>query len=152
MPEPPPGDKASIVVNWFRKHLKHGSRLALFALAIQFALSCGHFHAAAAQAAPAVQSGLIDAHLAIATSVAAQDAHPEAAQPQQPAGHDDDQHTANVCAVCAVLSSANNFLFITPPVLELPGAVELLYLVTGAEFAHLGSSHLAFQSRAPPAS
>ncbi|OCK59004.1 hypothetical protein LMTR3_07425 [Bradyrhizobium sp. LMTR 3] len=139
-------------MNWFRKHLKHGSRLALFALAIQFALSCGHFHAAAARAAPAVQSGLIDAHLAIATSVAAQDAHSETAQPQQPAGHDDDQHTTNVCAVCAVLSLANNFLFVTPPVLELPGAVELLYRVAGAEFAHLGSSHLAFQSRAPPAS
>ncbi|MFG3598159.1 DUF2946 family protein [Bradyrhizobium sp. RDI18] len=140
-------------MNWFRKHLKHGSRLALFALAIQFALSCGHFHAAAAQAAPAVQSGLTDAHLAITTSVAAQDAHSEAAQPQQPAGHDDDdQHTTNVCAVCAVLSVANNFLFVTPPVLELPGSVELLYLVTGAEFAHLGSFHLAFQSRAPPAS
>ncbi|WP_247509015.1 DUF2946 family protein [Bradyrhizobium sp. 157] len=147
-----PGDKASIVVNWFRKHLKHGSRLALFALTIQFALSCGHFHAAATQAAPALQSGLIDANLAIATPVAARDVHPEAAQPQQPTGHDDDQHTANTCAICAVLSLANNFLFITPPVLELPRAVELLYLVTGAEFAHLGSSHLAFQSRAPPAS
>ena len=30
-------------MKWFRKHLKHGSRLALFALAIQFALSFGHF-------------------------------------------------------------------------------------------------------------
>ncbi|WP_028346993.1 DUF2946 family protein [Bradyrhizobium murdochi] len=139
-------------MNWFRKHLKHGSRLALFALAIQFALLCGHFHAAATQQAPpAVQSGLTVANLAIATSVAAQDAHPEAARPQQPAGHDDDEHTANVCAVCAVLSLANNFLFITPPVLELPGAVELLYLATGTGFAHLRSSHLAFQSRAPPA-
>ena len=37
-------------MKWFRKHLKHGSRLALFALAIQFALSFGHFHGAAAQA------------------------------------------------------------------------------------------------------
>ncbi|NOJ38234.1 DUF2946 family protein [Bradyrhizobium australiense] len=139
-------------MNWFRKHLKHGSRLALFALAIQFALSCGHFHAAAMQATPAVQSGLTDAKLGTAAPLAAQDAHSEAAQPQQPAGHDDDQHTANVCAVCAVLSLAKNFLFVTPPVLELPGAVELLYLTTGAEFVHLGSIHLAFQSRAPPAS
>ncbi|ANW05366.1 hypothetical protein LMTR13_07190 [Bradyrhizobium icense] len=139
-------------MNWFRKHLKHGSRLALFALAIQLALSCGHFHATATHAEPAVQSGLTDANSAIATPLAAEDAHPEAAQAQQPAGHDDDQHTANVCSVCAVLSLANNFLFITPPVLELPGAFELLYLVPGAEFAHLGSSDLAFQSRAPPAS
>ena len=45
-------------MNWFRKHLKHGSRLALLALAIQFVLSFGHFHEAAAQN---VQIGLSDA-------------------------------------------------------------------------------------------
>ncbi len=141
------------VVNWFRKHLKHGSRLALFALAVQFALSFGHFHGTeAAQAAPAVQSGLVDADLAIAATLAAQDAHSESTQPQQPAGHDDDQHTAKLCAVCAVLSLANNFLFASPPLLNLPEAVELLHLTTGAEFAHLGSLHPAFQSRAPPVS
>ena len=141
-------------MNWFRKHLKHGSRLALFALAVQFALSFGHFHGtAAAQAAPAVQSGLADADLAIAATLAAPDAqHSESNRPQDPAGHDDDQHTANVCAVCAVLSLANNFLFASPPLLNLPDAVELLHLTTGAEFAHLGASHPAFRSRAPPAS
>ncbi|GEC15384.1 DUF2946 family protein [Nitrobacter winogradskyi] len=143
-----PGGQGVIVVNWLRKHLKHGSRLALFAIAIQLALSWGHFHTAAA---PAGQIGLTGASRATATPIAAQEAHPEAAQPQQPAGPANDQHTANVCAVCAVLSLAKNFLFITPPVLELPGAVELLYLVTSAEFAHLSFSHLAFQSRAPPA-
>ena len=59
---------------------------------------------------------------------------------------------APICAICAVLSLANNFLFATPPLLELPQAVELLHLTTGAEFAHLGSLHPAFQSRAPPVS
>jgi hypothetical protein len=34
----------------------------------------------------------------------------------------------------------------------LPDAVELLFLVTDAEFAHLGSLWPAFQSRAPPVS
>ena len=60
--------------------------------------------------------------------------------------------TADDCAICAVISLANNFLFATPPLLELPQAVELLHLTTGAEFAHLGSLHPAFQSRAPPVS
>ena len=55
--------KAYIVVKWFRKHLKGGSRLALFALAIQFALSFGHFHGIAAQAAPAIVTGLTQADL-----------------------------------------------------------------------------------------
>ena len=45
-----------IGMKWFRSNIKHGSRLALFALAVQFALSFGHFHGIAAQAAPAVQS------------------------------------------------------------------------------------------------
>jgi hypothetical protein len=137
-------------VNWFRKHLKHGSRLALFALAIQFALSFGHFHGEIARAAPAIQAALNDVDGAIAVTLAAPQVHSEAAQ-QQPSGPDTDRHGAN-CAICAVLSLANNFMFATPPLLELPQAVELLQLTTGAEFARLGSRHRAFQSRAPPLS
>jgi hypothetical protein len=136
-------------MNWFRKHVKTGSRLALFALAIQFALSFGHFHGEIARAAPAIQAGLADADLALAATLAVQEAQSEAAQ--QPSNHDTDRHTSD-CAICAVLSLANNFLFATPPLLELPQAVELLHLTTGAEFTHLGSLHRAFQSRAPPVS
>jgi hypothetical protein len=136
-------------VNWFRKHLKHGSRLALFALAIQFALSFGHFHGEVGRAAPALQAGLADANLALAATLAVQGTPAEALQ--QPSNHDTDRHSSD-CAICAVLSLANNFLFATPPLLELPQAAELLHLTNGAEFAHLGSLHPAFQSRAPPAS
>ena len=130
-------------MNWFRKHLKHGSRLALFALAIQFALSFGHFHAAAAQPP---RPGLT-ADLAHATLDAAGEL-----QQRQPSDHDTDHHATHACVICAVNSLANNFLFATPPLLELPQAVELLHLITGAEFTHLGSLHPAFQSRAPPVS
>jgi Protein of unknown function (DUF2946) len=137
-------------MNWFRKHVKTGSRLALLALAIQFALSFGHFHGVAVQAAPAIQTGAADADLAIAATLAVPAAHSEAAQ-QQPSNHDTDQKASD-CAICAVLSLANNFMFATPPLLELPQAVELLHLTTGAEFTHLGSLHRAFQSRAPPVS
>ena len=59
---------------------------------------------------------------------------------------------ADACAICAVISLAGNVLFATPPLLQLPQAVELLYLTTDAEFVHLNSVHPAFQSRAPPAS
>ena len=126
-------------MNWFRKHVKTGSRLALFALAIQFALSFGHFHADVVRAAPAIQAGLANPDLAVALAA------------QQPSNHDSDRQASD-CAICAVLSLANNFLFATPPLLELPQAVELLHLTTSAEFAHLGSLHPAFQSRAPPVS
>ena len=51
-------------MKWFRSNIKHGSRLALFALAIQFVLSFGHFHGVSAQAAPAVDAALDDARFA----------------------------------------------------------------------------------------
>jgi hypothetical protein len=136
-------------MKWFRKHVKTGSRLALFALAIQFVLSFGHFHGAAAQT---VRIGLTDADLSIATTLAPQAADTETARQPQPSNHDTDQHPADACAICAVASLASNGLFSTPPVLLLPQAVELLYLTTNAEFAHLNAVHPAFQSRAPPAS
>jgi len=40
-------------MKWFRSNIRHGSRLALFALVVQLALSFGHFHGSAAQAAAA---------------------------------------------------------------------------------------------------
>jgi len=137
-------------MTWFRKHIKTGSRLALFALAIQFALSFGHFHGVAAQAAPAIQAGLSQADLA--HIVAAPDAPSEAAQKQPPSTPDSDQQPADACAICAVIALAGNVLFAAPPVLLLPQAVELLYRTTDAEFVHPGSVHPAFQSRAPPIS
>lgn len=122
---------------WFRKHLKHGSRLALLALAIQFALSFGHLHAETVRAAPAALSAIAEA------------AQPEAAQ--QPSDHDTDRHVTD-CAICAVLSLANHFLDASPPRLDPPQAVDLQPLAIGAEFAHLDTFRSAFRSRAPPVS
>jgi hypothetical protein len=135
-------------MKWFRRHIKTGSRLALLALAIQFALSFGHFHADAARAAPSIQVGLSDIDLSSLEGVV-----PAEASHQQPHEHDSDhRHPGANCAVCAVLSLARYSLFSTPPVLLLPEAVELLYLATDAELAHLNSGRLPFQPRAPPAS
>src|SRR5882724_11937978 len=117
-------------MNWIRSNIKHGSRLALLALAIQFVLSFGHFHAIAAQAAPAIQQ----------------------ASQQAPSSQDSDQQPTDPCAICAVMALANAVLFATPPILLLPQAIEFLYLTTDAEFVHLNSARVAFQPRAPPAS
>lgn len=136
-------------MKWFRNNVKHGSRLVLLALAIQFALSFGHFHAVAA--APAIATSLAQADLDHTQIFAAPDAASEATQQPQPSNHDTDQPTG-ACAICAVISLANNLVFSAPPLLLLPEAVELLYLTTDAEFAHLNSVRLPFQSRAPPAS
>jgi hypothetical protein len=137
--------QASIGMKWLRSNIKHGSRLALFALVIQFALSFGHFHGGAAQAAPAMQSGL-------ASGLSAADAIDEDAQEQPASNHDSDQQQGDVCAICAVLALANTMLFAAPPLLLLPQAIEILYLSTDAEFVHLNSARVAFQPRAPPLS
>ena len=117
-------------MNWFRSNIKHGSRLVVLALAIQFVLSFGHFHGIAAQAAPAVQQ----------------------TSQQAPSNHDSDRQPADACAICAVMALANAALFATPPVVLLPQAVEFLYLITDAEFVHLDQNRVVFQPRAPPAS
>jgi hypothetical protein len=139
-------------MKWFRKHVKHGSRLALFALAIQLALSFGHFHGTAALAAPSIQTGMSQADLAYIGTSVAPDATGQTAQTQPRSTPDTDQQPADACAICAVIALAGNLLFATPPLLLLPQAVELLYLTTDAEFVHLSSVHPAFQSRAPPTS
>lgn len=131
-------------MKWFRKHVKFGSRLALFAFAIQFALSFGHFHAIGAQAAPAI--GLTQADFGIATAL---DAASETAK-QQPSTPDNDQQPADACAICAVIALAGNLLLAAPPVLVPPQAVELTYLTTDAAFVDLNPARLPFQSRAPP--
>jgi hypothetical protein len=122
-------------MNWVRSHIKHGSKLALFALAMQFVLAFGHFHGMAAQAAPIAATAI------------------EAAIGPAPAGPqpDSDQPSTNICSICAVLALANTVLFSEPPILLLPQAVEFLYQTTDAEFAHLNSPRRAAQPRAPPA-
>jgi hypothetical protein len=147
-------------MKWFRSNIKHGSRLALLALAIQFVLSFGHFHGLAAQATPAIQSGLLHSsqlqlspapfEASRANGLAATDMASLPQQRQKP-GSDRDSDSDG-CAICAVTAMANAVLFSTPPLLELPQAVELLYLTTDAEFVHLNSVRVAFQPRAPPIS
>ncbi len=100
---------------------------------------------------PRSSTGLTQADLDHARSFAAQDTANKAGQKQRPPTPDTD-HAADACAICAVISLAGNVLFSTPPLLQLPQAIELLYLTVDAEFVHLNPVHPAFQSRAPPAS
>jgi len=139
-------------MKWFRSNIKRGSRLALFALATQFVLSFGHFHAVAAQSAQAIQPDTAPFELSYANGLTAPDAVSESAQQPSPSNPDSDQQQSDPCAICAVMTLANAVLFATPPILLLPQAIEFLYLTTDAEFVHLNSARVAFQPRAPPAS
>ena len=128
-------------MKWFRSNIRNGARLALVALAVQFALSFGHVHGLAPQAASATQSVLPADH-----------AVDSKAKPQPAPGKHDSDRTNDVCAICAVMAMAGTVLFSTPPILLLPDAVQILHRITDAELAHLKSSGSAFQPRAPPAS
>ena len=128
-------------MKWFRSNIRHGARLALFALLVQFALSFGHSHGFV-QAAPLAQAS--------AQKAAASLDH-TALTKRSPSTPDQDRSDDN-CAICAVVAMAGTILFASPPVLSLPQAVEFLYRTTDAEFVHLKSAGTAFQPRAPPAS
>lgn len=137
-------------MNWFRANIKHGARLALLALALQFGLSFGHFHAGAAQAAAtAIQS------VAAQSDVTTTPTTPAAVDPsaELPGSHNDsDQHPGEDCAVCAVIALARTVLSAHPPILQMPHAKAFLYLITDAAFVDLNPASVAFQPRAPPAS
>jgi hypothetical protein len=148
-------------MKWFRSNIRHGSRLALLALAIQFVLAFGHHHGAVAVAAPApmqahetavsVLAGKQPA-IQVATEATKDSATKTSAAPQTkpPLGHH--QSDSDNCAICGLIALAGTVLFTEPPVLLLPEAYHLLYLTTDAEFNHLESRRAVFQSRAPPTS
>ncbi|MGJ4951252.1 DUF2946 family protein [Bradyrhizobium sp. HKCCYLS20291] len=120
-------------MSWFRANIKQGSRLALIALLLQFALAFGHVHWIAGQAQG---GGVTVAERHTAPSPADQDR--------------DQQPSPDGCAICAVMAMAQSILLSPPPVLTPPQAVAsrlpdaLTAYVTEAVIAP------AFQPRAPP--
>ncbi|WP_354057289.1 DUF2946 domain-containing protein [Bradyrhizobium sp. RT6a] len=134
-------------MKWFRSNIRHGARLAIFAMLVQFALTFGHSHWFA-QAAPLAQSSLrqTDSNQSLASIDRA------AIERQSPLAPDREHPGEDNCAICALVAMAGTVMFAAPPVLLLPQAIDLLYRTTDAEFVHLKSAGTAFQPRAPPAS
>lgn len=123
-----------------------GSRLVLFALAIQFALSFGHFHGQAVQAASSSASSPT-----ATADIGGVLVNAQVTRQQSSAPHDDHEPVDN-CAICAVMALAGAAMGSPPPVLLLPQALEFLYLAADAEFLHLKFVGVHFQPRARPAS
>jgi hypothetical protein len=146
-------------MKWFRSNVRHGARLALFALAIQVLLSFGHFHGSSAQAAPASmdadQPGLHDTVIraAVHLDATAGASHEDAfsAIGLKTSDHESDGRPSDDCAICAVMALANA-LVATPSSLPGPQPALSLNLMTDAEFIALNSARVVFQSRAPPIS
>jgi hypothetical protein len=120
-------------MGWVRAKIEWGARLALIALAVQFALSFGHVHGLVPPAEAIAQIGS-----AIGPGTPDHDHHRDAA--------------ADLCAICAVMAMASTVVDAAPPALPLRLADPLNYRI--AAFAAADPSPLpgGFQPRAPPAS
>ena len=121
-------------MKWFRDNLRHGAKLALFALAVQLVLSFGHIYIHGAHAAGVA---------GLATS-----AHADA-------GHEDDDHHHHHgpgfrCDINAVAALAATALPSAPPALLLPNLTAFAYAAIKAEFDHLDSISGAQHARGPP--
>jgi hypothetical protein len=138
-------------MKWFRSNIRLGSRLALFALAIQFLLSFGHFHgsAQAASASLDAKRPVLHAQLdALGRASSADASGPvrlKASSGHVPSGQPNDD-----CAICAVMALANAIAVAAPPDLPALQSAALLYLTADAGFVDPNSARVAFQPRAPP--
>ena len=142
---------AGFQMKWFRSNIRHGARLALFAMLVQLALTFGHSHWFA-QAAPLAQATLQQTGGAKNNAKGQAAVDRAAVQKQSPSSPDREHPGEDTCAICAIIAMAGAVVSATPPLLQLPQAIELLHRTTDAEFLHLKSAGTAFQPRAPPAS
>jgi hypothetical protein len=141
-------------MRWFRSNVRLGSRLALFALTIQFALSFGHFHDSIARAAPAPigaePSGLYAAVQLAVSHPDSFDGYSASVRPNPGSGEDPAGQPSDDCAICAVMALAHAMVVATAPDLPAPEAAAALSASVAAEFVDPNSASAAFQPRAPP--
>ena len=123
-------------MKWFRSNIRHGARLAFLALAVQFVLSFGHFHA-----------------IAPAQATASFAAHIENASRDEPRSNPDSDQAVDLCAICAVVAMTSTA---TPapalPPHPMPQAVALLAWPRDQYAAPLDIGPRHYQPRAPPIS
>jgi hypothetical protein len=123
-------------MRWFRSNARCGSRLALFALAVQLAVTFGHVHL----------QGLA---LAKAAPIASADRFAQAvtADPirKSPGSADYD------CPICALIQLASTSSPSAAPVLPAPVLIGGFRLETPDELRSDVSAHFSFQARGPPA-
>jgi hypothetical protein len=115
----------------FRVQRSPSSYLALFALALQLALSFGHVHLVASAGAPAVAT--------------AQQTEPGSA----PSGGVPDRDEP--CAICAIISLSGALLVPDAPALVFAGAAHEAFFPEFIAPLVADSTRAPFQARAPPA-
>src|SRR5579871_3321361 len=112
-------------MRWFRAHLQLGSRLALFALAIQLVLTFGHVHGVSAGAAESALSALT--HQA-----------DNSATPGNSSGKASDYD----CPICALIQLASTSSASAPPVLPVPVTFVVMRLQAPQQLEWAASPHV----------
>jgi hypothetical protein len=126
-------------MHWIRSHIRFGSRLALFALAVQAVLSFGHVHLAtpAAASTNAVPPAITD------------QSAPVVARAVAPI-HKSDGSVGSDCAICILIQLSSTSTPSAAPSLPLPANLGPLGLEAVVDWPVAASPHLLFQARAPP--
>jgi hypothetical protein len=115
-------------MQWFRWNRRWGSYAALFALALQLALSFGHLH--------------LD-ELGVTAAAAQTSSHPGKSPGNAP---DSDE----LCAICAVISMSGTLEIPHPPALVFATAPHDAFFADLAAILVANHERDHFQARAPP--
>src|SRR5256885_12095191 len=100
-------------MHWFRSHIQLGSRFALFALTIQFALAFAHLH---------VDLGLRSAASIFAARAGVQAPSDAENSPIAPAKPHSRGFAGDICSICILLHMAGSSAPAASPELQLPSA------------------------------
>jgi hypothetical protein len=136
------------MMRWFRANARFGGKLALFALALQFALSFGHVHPEDIYGARATVSAA--AHAAAVAK--AEKPRPGDPSSKDPSSKDpSSKHSDDYCAICATMSLLGNSFVAAPPLLPAPQVFSrAVEHVDNIAILVIAPRRAPFQSRAPP--
>lgn len=121
-------------MRWFRTHIGLGSRLALFALAVQLVLSFGHIH--------------LDKLTTSAPTAGGVSLQQSANRDRAPPVHHDG--ASDVCAICATIALVASSVVPEGAKLTPPTEIAAVWTRDPAAAAPLFDPHIRFQARAPP--
>ena len=118
-------------MRWFRRHIGLGSRLTLFALAVQLALSFAHVHVS--------DLGRVQAAAASLPAESGTAPTPKSDGPVDPG-----------CAICGLIQLAATATPSAAPALPLVVASGQIRLQAADQFLLAASPRIFFRARAPP--
>jgi hypothetical protein len=122
-------------MRWFRDHVRHGSWLALVALAINFAVAFGHVHAL---------GGSVSERGPTAITAAA---HGDRSQ-----HHPADGQADYLCPICMAAAAMGTALAPAPPALPVTSSISAVDHAIEQDFGIARPQRVAFRPRGPPIS